>query len=340
MAVNKRVGFALLVLIVAAGAARAQSSEERTVEAATDVLREIMAIPAKAIPASLLADAQGVAIVPGMVKGGFIVGIRQGKGVIITRNADNQWVAPAFITITGGSIGLQAGLQATDVIAVFRTRQSIDRLMRGKLTVGADLAVAAGPVGREALAATDTTLKAEILSYSRSRGLFAGLAIDGTSMQVDHLATAAYYRPAPGLPQGAVPASAVRLVEQVVAAAEPKKRLVVNVKEVPVLPPPATDAEGIRTQLAESMLRLQHILDPQWKEYLALPAELYTVGQSVSKEAISRCLDRYGAVASDARYQNLTSRAEFRETHALLTRYRSALDGGPSTALLLPPPPK
>ncbi len=192
---TKKLAFAWFVLAVPSGAMRAQSVEENTVEGAREVLREITAIPAKAIPASLLADAQGVVIIPGMVKGSFIVGARHGKGVIVARNASGDWLAPVFITVSGGSVGLQAGLQATDVVAVFRNRERVDRLMRRKFTIGADAAVAAGPIGREASAATDAQLTAEILSYSRSRGLFVGLAIDGAVMQVDHRATEAYYAP-------------------------------------------------------------------------------------------------------------------------------------------------
>src|SRR6266851_3115326 len=213
---KKLVGI-FLVLALAPNVIRAQSAEDRTVEAASEVLREITAIPAKAIPATLLADAHGVVIIPDMVKGGFVVGVRRGKGVIVARNASGEWTAPVFVTVTGGSVGFQAGLQATDLVAVFRNRQGIDRLMRGKFTIGADAAVAAGPVGREASAATDVQLKAEILSYSRSRGLFAGVAIDGAAMQVDHKATAAYYEPKPGQPKGSVPASAIKLVEQIAA---------------------------------------------------------------------------------------------------------------------------
>jgi len=181
---TKMLVCALLIVAVPSGAIRAQSVEEGTVEAASEVLREITAIPAKAIPAALLADAHGVVIIPGMVKGGFIVGARHGKGVIVARNAAGEWLAPVFITVNGGSVGLQAGLEATDVIAVFRNRQGVDRLMRGKLTIGADAAVAAGPIGRDASAATNAQLKAEILSYSRSRGLFAGVAIDGPSCKL------------------------------------------------------------------------------------------------------------------------------------------------------------
>jgi lipid-binding SYLF domain-containing protein len=337
----RRFACVLLVLAAPVGTLRAQSFEDSTVEAASDVLREITAIPAKGIPASLLADAQGVVIVPGMVKGGFVIGVRHGKGVMVMRNAAGEWLAPAFVTVTGGSVGLQAGLQATDVVAVFRTRQGVERLMRGKFTIGADAAVAAGPVGRNASAATDAQLKAEILSYSRSRGLFAGVAIDGAAMQVDHRATAAYYAPKLGAPPGAVPASAVKLVEQIASYAEPKRKAI-NLREAPALgPQPHADyADSVRAQLADSSLHLHKILDPQWREYLALPGEVYMEGKAPPKDAIAKCLDRYAAITKDARYRGLTDSAEFRETHALLTRYHTALEGSRSDTLNLPPPPK
>ncbi len=341
MSWTQRMVFALLACAVPYGAIRAQSAEESTVEAAREVLSEINQIPAKAIPASLLADAHGVVIVPRMVKGSFIVGVRHGKGVIVARNAAGEWIAPVFVTVNGGSVGFQAGLQSTDVIAVFRNRQGVDRLMRGKLTIGADAAVAAGPIGREASAATDAQLKAEILSYSRSRGLFAGVAIDGAAIQVDHRAMAAYYAPKPGQPQGAVPASAIKLVEQIAFYASPKNKVVVNVKETPVLPAPrqADEVDAIRAQLAESSARLHKILDPQWKEFLALPGDFYSEGKTPTKDAFAKCLDRYAVVTSDSRYQNLSSRPEFRETHALLLRYHTTLEGSNSGTLKLPPPP-
>jgi lipid-binding SYLF domain-containing protein len=305
------------------------------------VLREIMTIPANAIPESLLAEAQAVAIIPGMVKGAFVVGVRHGKGVVVARNAAGAWSTPVFITVTGGSFGWQAGLESTDVIAVFRNRRGVDGLMRGKLTLGVDAAVAAGPVGRQASAATDAMLKAEIFSYSRSRGLFAGVAIDGAAMLVNHRANAAYYAPRPGQPFGSVPASAMKLVEQIATYAGPKTKVAVNLKDVPVIPllSQADDVETLRVQLAESALRLDKILDPQWKEFLALPGEVYE-GKMPPKDVFDRCLSRYSSVINDARYQDLSARVEFRETYALLLRYRSALEGSKPGTLKLPPPPK
>ena len=168
-----------------------------------------MAVPLRCIPESLLHEAQGIAIVPGMVKGGFIVGMSHGKGVLVTRDEAGQWRAPVFITVTGGSVGVQAGLQEIDLVLVLKTRRSVDAILKGKVTFGADLAVAAGPVGRQASAATDAQLKAEILSYSRSHGLFAGLAIDGVTMHVDYSANGEYYAPRPGQLQASIPASSV-----------------------------------------------------------------------------------------------------------------------------------
>ena len=231
---NRKLAFALLALAVPTGIVRAQGVEENTIDGSREVLRQITAIPAKAIPASLLADAQGVVIIPGMVKGSFIIGARHGKGVLVARNASGDWLAPVFITVRGGSVGLQAGLEATDVVAVFRNREGVDRLMKRKFTIGADASVAAGPVGREASAATDAQLKAEILSYSRSRGLFAGFALDGTSIQVDHRANDAYYRPTPGQPNGVVPESAVKLVEQIAGYANPRIKTV-SIREAPAV---------------------------------------------------------------------------------------------------------
>ena len=339
---TRKFVYTLLVLVVPAAAVRAQGVEENTVEAASEVLREIMAIPANSIPESLLTEAYGVAIIPGMVKGAFLVGVRHGKGVVVARNASGAWSIPVFIMVTGGSVGWQAGLESTDVIAVFHSRHGVDGVLRGKLTLGADATVAAGPVGRQASMATDAMLKAEIFSYSRSRGLFAGLAIDGAAMLINHRANAAYYAQRPGQPKDAVPASAIKLVEQIAAYAGPKTKVAVNVKDAPMITllPPGDDVETLRARLAESWLRLDKIVDSQWKEFLRLPGEFFAEGKTPSKEAFDRCLSRYAAVANDARYRDLSARVEFQETNALLLRYRHALEGGESSTLKLPPPPK
>ncbi len=170
------------------------SHETTVVEDSCQVLKEIMEIPAKGIPEALLADAQGIVVIPKMIKGGFVVGVRRGHGVMIVRDEKTGWKPPVFVTVTGGSVGWQIGIQATDLILVFKTPKSIQKLMHGKFTIGADAAAAAGPVGREAAAATDASLDAEIYSYSRSRGLFAGISLDGSAIQIDSGANAQYYR--------------------------------------------------------------------------------------------------------------------------------------------------
>ena len=184
----------LLLFVVQTSAAFASEEQVAKVKESKEVLEDIMAIPENAIPPSLLNDAQAIAIVPGVIKAGFIVGGRFGRGVVMMRGkARRGWSDPVFLSLAGGSVGFQIGAQATDVILVFKNRRGLDSLVNGKFTLGADAAVATGPVGRNAAAATDVQLKSEILSYSRSRGLFAGVALDGSVLEIDHSANASYY---------------------------------------------------------------------------------------------------------------------------------------------------
>jgi lipid-binding SYLF domain-containing protein len=164
----------------------------RTLEHATEVLDDLAAIPLKGIPPALLADAHGVAIIPRVVKAGFVFGGRGGHGVVLTRGKDGAWSDPVFVNLGGASVGFQAGVESTDVVLVFRSAKSLERLFegKGKVTLGADAGVAAGPVGRQAMAATDGKLEAEILSYSRSRGLFAGVSLDGAVIRPEPKANA------------------------------------------------------------------------------------------------------------------------------------------------------
>jgi lipid-binding SYLF domain-containing protein len=167
--------------------------EESKVESAREVVVEIMSIPETEIPASLLKKAYGIAVIPGVVKAGFVVGGRGGRGILVIRTIDGDWSSPTFITIAGTSIGLQIGAQSSDVILVFRSRKSIDGIVDGTFTLGADASVAAGPVGRQAEAGTDLQFKAEILSYSRSRGVFAGVSLEGSALQIDNEYNAGFY---------------------------------------------------------------------------------------------------------------------------------------------------
>jgi len=140
-----------------------------------------------------LSRAYAVAVVPNVVKAAFGLGARRGKGILVVRQDDSSWSNPTFITITGGSFGWQVGAQSTDIILVFKTRKGIDGIENGRLTLGADASVAAGPLGRHTEVSTDIKFKSEVYSYSRSRGLFAGVALEGTGVTMDRKANAAFY---------------------------------------------------------------------------------------------------------------------------------------------------
>lgn len=165
--------------------ATAAPKELKRAERATRVLREVLNTPDARIPAELLSQAHAIAVIPEVVKAGLVIGGRHGRGLVSVRSRDGSWSNPSFVMLTGGSIGWQAGVQAADVILVFRTERGVDNLVNGKFTLGADASIAAGPVGREANAGTDEEFKAEILSYSRARGLFAGIALDGSALSID-----------------------------------------------------------------------------------------------------------------------------------------------------------
>lgn len=164
----------------------AKPDENTRIQRATEVLDEVMRMPEHSIPQKLLQEAHAIVVVPDVVKVGLGVGGKRGRGVISIRLPDGTWSSPSFVTLTGGSFGFQVGVQATDVVLVFRSERGLDSVVNGKFTLGADAAVAAGPVGRNAQASTDAQFKAEIYSYSRSRGLFAGVALDGAVLSIDH----------------------------------------------------------------------------------------------------------------------------------------------------------
>ncbi len=183
----------ILISMLIALPASAATKEERRVLDATDVIDQLLRIPEQSIPPALLSRAYGVAVVPHVLKIGFGIGAHRGKGILVVRQEDGSWSNPAFITLTGGSFGFQIGAQSTDLILVFKTRKGIDGIENGKLTLGADASIAAGPVGRQTSVSTDITFKSEVYSYSRSRGLFAGIALEGAGVTMDRKANAAFY---------------------------------------------------------------------------------------------------------------------------------------------------
>ncbi len=151
---------------------------------AAKALEEIMGIPEKAIPETVLDSAECVAVFPSTIKGGFIVGARKGEGVVSCRTPGG-WSAPVYLDMTGGSVGAQIGVESTDFVLLFMNTKGADHLLKNEFTIGAEASVAAGPVGRAAGASTDWKLNAEILSYSRSKGLFAGAALSGVKISTD-----------------------------------------------------------------------------------------------------------------------------------------------------------
>ncbi|HEY6125915.1 MAG TPA: lipid-binding SYLF domain-containing protein, partial [Steroidobacteraceae bacterium] len=163
----------------------ASAREEARLIEASGVLEELRSQRDTLIPDRLMARAYGIAVIPNVVKVAAVVGGRRGSGAMVVRDANGRFSNPIMVSITGGNVGWQIGVQSTDIVLVFTTRKSIEGITDGKLTLGGDASVAAGPVGRSASAATDQNFTAEVYSYSRNRGLFAGVSIDGTVIAID-----------------------------------------------------------------------------------------------------------------------------------------------------------
>lgn len=183
----------LAALFTAFSAQAAADDPVVRIEAATEILEKTIMLPEQEIPPALLKNAQGIAVIPGVIKAGFMVGGSYGRGLLSVRDSNGRWGQPIFLKLYAGSLGWQIGAQSTDVVLVFKTRRSVEGLINGTFTLGADAAVAAGPVGRRGEAATDVDLKAEIVSYSRSRGLFAGVSLEGAKLDVDRDANTEFY---------------------------------------------------------------------------------------------------------------------------------------------------
>jgi lipid-binding SYLF domain-containing protein len=185
-----------LVALLPAVAAHAEDSPRKQAKEAVRVLSEMIDdAPDKSLPSDLLKNARAIAIVPGMVKAGFVFSGAKGEGLISVKGPDGTWSNPNFITVVAGGFGFQAGIQSTDVILVFRTDRGVNGIIDGKFTLGAGASAAAGPVGRSATASTDGQMKAEIYTYSRAKGLFAGVALDGSRIMIDEDVNEQVYGP-------------------------------------------------------------------------------------------------------------------------------------------------
>jgi len=347
---------AVMLLMLVSAQARGQlfgapSNPNQIVVDSTNVLSQSVAMPS-GLPQSMLPSAQGIVIVPNMVRGAFVIGAQFGRGVLLTRGPGGAWQPPRMITITGGSLGYQVGVQSTDLILIFRTPQSVANLLRGTLKVGVDASAAAGPVGRQASAATDLPLQAEILSYSRARGAFLGVSIDGSVVSMDTATDAMYYQP-----PGTIPPSATQLVQLLttlasggaIAVAPPTQPMVAVVPNGPPGAPPAgppaiavpqavSKLEAARQQLDASSRQLAASLDDKWKQYLALPPEVYIPNHSPSVESIEQSISRYEAISENSQYAGLTNQPAFQATLKGLWQLGEAQQGA-QQKMRLPPPP-
>ncbi len=352
---------AALTVIAFHNSLHAQTREINTVNNAAAVMDEVMRTPGKKIPQGLLSKADAVVIIPNMIKGGFVIGARHGHGVALIRNAAGGWDAPRFVQMTGGSVGFQAGVQSTDVVLLFMTRKSVQGLLSGKFTIGADAAAAAGPVGRQLAAATDERLSAEILSYARSRGLFAGVSLDGSAIRIDPRADGMYYRAGPDGKPAPLPPSAVALINKVneysgaLAAANPAPAGTPiparnpgpnfpqpgNTLPAPI-PIPARNPRNIKRQeLVAAEVKLSRILPGDWQAYLAFPAEVFTQGAHPPVQRLEVLLARFDKIAKNPQYRALAEKSEFQQTHRLLREYIAtfATQPAPTEKLQLPPAP-
>lgn len=194
---NRLIATCLAVLLAMTALVPLQASADdktdRRLQQSQRVFDAFSDLTEQTIPTWLLERAYGVVVVPSVVKVALTLGGRGGKGVMAVRNPDGTWSPPAFVTLAGANIGFQFGVQSTDVVLVLMSRESVEGIAGGKVTLGADASVAAGPLGRSSSAATDATLSAQVLSYSRSSGLFAGVALDGTVIAIDKRANESFY---------------------------------------------------------------------------------------------------------------------------------------------------
>ncbi len=171
---------------------KSQEKQEDKIDAAAHVLKDFGKMK-ESIPGQLLKITEGIIIVPKLINAGFVVGGKRGKGISMVKLEDGKWSNPVFVTLTGGSLGLQIGVQSVDLVLIFKNRETLEKIGKGSFTLGGDISATAGPVGRNSTASTDYKLEAEVYSYSRSKGLFAGISLSGTSIAVDSKGNKAFY---------------------------------------------------------------------------------------------------------------------------------------------------
>ena len=182
----------LLVLSFVFTTAKSQDKQDDKIEAATKVLKDFSEMK-ESIPQELLKVTQGIIVVPKLINAGFVLAGKRGKGIAMVKLEDGTWSDPVFVTITGGSVGFQAGIQSVDLVLIFKNRETLQNIGKGSFTLGGDISVTAGPVGRNSTASTDYKMEAEVYSYSRSKGLFAGISLSGSAISVDAKANEAFY---------------------------------------------------------------------------------------------------------------------------------------------------
>jgi len=339
---------AMLSLAASCNFVAGQAREAAVVTNSAIVLDEICRKPDHGIPRSMLSRATAVAIIPDVVKIGFIAAGRRGKGTVLVRQENGSWSNPIFVTLTGGGLGFQAGVQATDIILVFKSRESVAGMLNGKFTLGADAAVAAGPVGRQAAAATDAQLKAEILSYSRSRGLFAGVSLDGSALSIDHEANALYYGVSGVTPAAVftdkrlpVPPSTVKLQTKLAKYSGPANNAVAAPQPVPAATPAGQNPLQASAQnLTTSARQLHAQVDQRWHNYLALPTSILEGSGQPAIPDLQKSLARFEAIELDPKYDAVSKLPSFQATKRAMIQYiRAANAQAVPRQSALPKPP-
>jgi lipid-binding SYLF domain-containing protein len=171
---------------------KSQEKQEDKIDASTHVLQDFGKMK-ESIPSELLKITQGIIIVPRLLNGGFVIAAKRGRGIAMVKLANGSWSNPVFVTITGGSVGLQAGVQSVDLVLIFKSSETLEKIGNGSFTLGGDISATAGPVGRNSTASTDYKLQAEVYSYSRSKGLFAGISLSGAAISEHSKGNEAFY---------------------------------------------------------------------------------------------------------------------------------------------------